>query len=113
MMSELRVSYTPYVFPDQTIPNGKLLPALSCQAAWYYYVLAHKIWAETREGQFGLLEGSPWLNPEYENLAHSVTTMYGVTHEDMFKMMPFVMLEADRLGMTAPQQAYLKPRRLI
>lgn len=113
-MDEPIIHYEYPVFPDQTTPNGKLMSDKACQAAWYYYALAHKVYAQTKEGEFGLLEGSPWLDPTYEQLAYSVATIYGLSGVDEFmKFVPIVMLECERLGMMSPQRVYLKPRKLM
>lgn len=107
------ITYTPLVFPDQTQPNGCLEPDARCQAAWYYYILAHKAYATIQGGEFGLLEGNPWLEPRYEQIAYSVSEMYQVPIEEFMKFMPLVKLETERLGMSEPQGAYLKPRRIV
>lgn len=113
-MNPDNIRYEPFKFPDQTIPVGKLLPDLACQAAWYYYTLAHKIYAFDKEGQFGTLEHELWLDPKYEQLAYTIATQYSLdSPDDFMKFMPIVALECERCQMSLPQAIYLKPRRLL
>lgn len=113
----LRITFTPFVFPDQTEPNGLLVRDMGCQACWYYYVLAHKQWAlvgNSIDDQFGILEGNPWLSKRYEGTARNVAMIYGLKDPSEFmKYWPLVAMECHRMGMTAPQEEYMKPLRFI
>lgn len=115
-MREPRIRYNHLVFPQQTEPNGKLLRDIECQACWYYYTLAHKVWAtvgKSIDDQFGLLEGDPWLSKDYEQIAQSVAVLYGLKDPSEFmKYWPLVSAEAMRLDMTPPVEEYMKPLRL-
>lgn len=109
-MDEPRIKYEYPIFPDQTYPNGNLLSDLGCQACWYYYVLAHKAYVKIGEGQFGLIEGNPWLSKQYVQIARTVATLYGLKDPSEFmKYFPLVAMECSRLKMSQPVPEYMKP----
>lgn len=113
----MKITFHPFKYPDQTMPKGKLHRDMKCQACWYYYLLAHKVWAmmgKSTDDQFGLLEGEPWLSKDYEQIARSVAELYGLSDPSEFmKFWPLVTAECNRLGMTPPQEEYMKPLRFV
>jgi hypothetical protein len=111
-MDQPKINYEFPYFPDQTAPKGNLINDSACHACWYYYLLAHKMWAKVGD-QFGVLEGNPWLTKHYEQLAKSVAIMYGLNDPSEFmKYWPLIAMECSRLEMHQPVPEYMKPLRL-
>lgn len=116
-MDEPRIKYTYPTFPEQTQPKGNLLPDLGSQACWWYYTLAHKNWVETGKSiddQFGLLEGEPWMDHQFEQIARSVAVVYGFKDPSEFMAYwPTIAAECSRLEMHQPVPCYMKPLRIV
>lgn len=105
-----------FQFPDHTKPNGFLSRDDRAQACWYFYLLAQKqreIIGDSTEDQFGLLEGSLWMNLEYEQTARTVAMIYGLDSPDEFaKAWGEVKAEALACGLPEPHWSYTKGIRI-
>lgn len=115
----IRLNLTYPVYPELTIQQGGHLPddkrAFAC---WYYYTLAQQLYeklGDSTEDQFGLLEGEPWLNPQYEQIARSVAIRYGFPDPGPFmedRFWEVVRQQAIQLQLPIPKERYMKPLRI-
>lgn len=107
-------------YPDLTIRKGGFLPddkrAFAC---WYYYTLAQQLYerlGKSTDDQFGLLDGDPWMDPQYERIARSVALIYSFENPGEFMQERFwdvVKQQAELMGYPRPKSVYMKPLRLI
>lgn len=109
------ISFEYPVYPDLT-----LLPVNKrAYACWYYYTLAQKLSEMlgdgTTEAQFGILEGNPWLETNYEQIARTVAMMYGFSNPGEFMEERFwevVEKQAVELGLPRPHYRIKRPLRI-
>lgn len=112
-MTTIRFQYP--IYPDLT-----LLPVNKrAYACWYYYTLAMKLSEMLGDGstesQFGILEGEPWLDPRYEQIARSVALMYGLKDPGEFMENRFwevVEDQAIEVGLPRPHYRIKKPLKI-
>jgi hypothetical protein len=111
-----RIKFQYPVYPDLT-----LLPRDNkFYACWYYYTLAQKLSEMLGDGstesQFGILEGEPWLDPRYEQIARSVALMYGFDNPGPFmedRIWVKVEEQAVSIGLPRPHYRIKKPLKLV
>jgi len=88
MSNEPKITLHPFKFPDLTMPNGPLSPDMRAQACWYFYTLAQKlkemVGDSTEDQAFRLTDDEPWMDKRYEQIALSVTQMYGLESPSEF-----------------------------
>lgn len=114
MKPKIQFQYPTY--PDlRLLPNDKRVYAL-----WYYYTLAQKLAEMLGDGstdaQFGLLEGEPWMDARYEQIARSVALMYGFSSPDEFMkegIWECIEAQAVQVGLPLPAAVIKKPLRLV
>jgi hypothetical protein len=111
-VASFRVKFDHFTFPELTRPKGFLSPDKRAQACWYFYTLAEKLrqmLGDSTDDQFGLLEGSLWMDPHYVNIAKSVALIYGLESPDEFaKAWDEVRDQAAALGLPAPHPKYTR-----
>lgn len=111
----LKLNYP--VYPDLTHPDGFLPDDKRAQACWYFYTLAQQLkerLGNSTEDQFGILEGNPWMDPHYAQLARSVATIYSLESPDEFaKFWTYVEKQAAVMGYPEPADVYKNPLRVI
>lgn len=105
------------VYPDLTHPKGFLPRDKRAQACWYFYTLAQQLYerlGKSTEDQFGILEEYPWMDPHYEQLARSITTLYQLESPDEFaKFWPQVEKQARHMGYPIPKAVYKAPLKVV
>ena len=105
------------VYPDLTHPHGHLPQDKRAQACWYFYTLAQQLYerlGKSTEDQFGILEGNPWMDPHYAQLARSIARLYSLDSPDEFmKFWYNVEKQAESMGYPAPAHVYKKPLQVI
>jgi hypothetical protein len=108
----MKVTFTPIVFPDHTVPKGALPNQPGAQACWYFYLLAQKIKervGNSTEDQFGLVDGDLWMDKHYVQLARSIAMQYGLDSPDEFaKFWNEVKQEAYLCGLPIPAEEYTR-----
>jgi hypothetical protein len=61
-----------------------------------------------------ILEGMEWMDPRYEQLARSVSMLYGFSSpDDWWQYWPMIEKQAVALGYDKPSQEYRKRTRLV
>lgn len=116
MTNEPRFTLDYFTFPDLTQPKGPLSRDLRAQACWYFYTLAQKlkemVGDSTEDQAFRLTDDEPWMDKRYEQIALSVTTMYGLDSPSEFaKAWDQVTECARRLKLPKPAPEYTKLMR--
>jgi hypothetical protein len=112
MSDQLKVTLTPFIFPELTVPRGRLPSDMRAQACWYFYVLAQaakELVGKSTEDQFGLLEESLWMDKRYEAQARAVVKLYSLESPSEFaKFWPYVRQQAADLGYAIPDDEYVR-----
>lgn len=111
----LKLNYA--IYPDLTHPKGFLPDDKRAQACWYFYTLAQQLkerLGDSIDDQFGILEGNPWMDPHYAQLARSVAMIYQLESPDEFaKFWHYVKLQADSMGYPEPHPVYMNPLQVV
>lgn len=120
MSRDIKIIYTPIVFPDNTQPNGALSPEPGAQACFYFYLQAQKmkeLVGQSTEDQFGLYDDELWMDKRYAGLARVIAQMYSLESPSAFAAYwREVQQECFVLGLPTPHQDYmggLKPQDRI
>lgn len=113
------IKYSPPWFVDQIIPVGYLTNEAPCMAAWYYYMCCDKMMKTVGKGpedqrleyniHASFNEMPLWMDNRFAGVAKGIAKAYGLKDPD--EMKPYlvnVRLEARRLGMPEPEDAYMK-----
>lgn len=114
----LKVELALPMFPANTAPMGFLTRDIACQACWYYYTLAQRLYEQTRGGlenqiiEYKVGDAAPlWLDAYYYPIARTVEQLYGVSLNDIFHYWRNVRMEAARTGNPIPHDDYVDPSR--
>lgn len=61
-----------------------------------------------------ITDESEWMDKRYESLARTVAMIYGLPSPDEFmKFWPYVVKEAQWLGLPIPAEEYMRPLRIV
>ena len=110
----IKITFNPKVYPDLTRPQGLLVRDMACQACWTFFTLAEKMRHTVGDGAASqiLIEGEPWMDKRYEQLATSVALQYGLSSPDEWeRFWPLVERQAVELGFNPPAQEYRGRKR--
>ena len=79
-----KITLTPPMFADKTIPNGYLTKDRECHALYYYAGLATKMWDEYEKDPV-FIEGRHPTQHNYRNVLLAVAQIYLCSPNDMIK----------------------------
>jgi hypothetical protein len=118
--AKLHLQYPIYTDLIMGLPDSSDLARLNRDPAahccWHFYTLAEKTRLTVGKGPESqiILEDMPWMDPRYEQLARSVSLLYGFNSPDDWQnYWPMIEEQAVALGYGKPSQEYHGRKRLI